>query len=67
MNTPDYKQLRRFEDLLLKNSKATIEDNLKIVNQLHDQAVALGIFPLKDPLAGIEYDIKRSRLLNGLR
>ena len=43
-----------------------IEQNFKIVEGHYREAVSLGIFPLKDPLDGIENDIKLARILNSV-
>ena len=38
--------------------------NLKIVEALYREACLLGAFPLKDPLEGIEVDVRLARVLN---
>jgi hypothetical protein len=38
--------------------------NLKIVEALYREACLLGTLPLKDPLEGIEVDIRLARVLN---
>jgi hypothetical protein len=56
---------RQFEDAYLRNrgplprSKA-----LALVESLWEEAKSLGIFPLKDPLEGIDVDIRIARVLN---
>ena len=37
--------------------------NLRIASALLEEAWAMGIFPLKDPLEGIEVDIKYARAI----
>lgn len=37
--------------------------NLRIANALLKEAWALGVFPLKDPLEGIEIDIEYARVV----
>ncbi len=38
--------------------------NLRLFEALYREAKALGVFPLKDPLEGIENDIHLARILN---
>lgn len=40
--------------------------NLKIVEALYREACLLGILPLKDPLEGIEVNVRLAKMLNGL-
>jgi hypothetical protein len=37
---------------------------LRIFEALYEEAKQLGVFPLKDPLEGIEVDIRLARALN---
>ncbi|MEW6247110.1 MAG: hypothetical protein AB1555_10415 [Nitrospirota bacterium] len=39
-------------------------ENLRIVEGLYEEARALGIFPLSDPLDGIEVDLRLAKALN---
>lgn len=38
--------------------------NLRLVDALYEEARTLGAFPLKDPLDGIEVDIRVAKALN---
>ena len=60
------KTLLTFEDKLIRESKPDILKNFRIVDAMYDEAVALGIFPLKDPLDGLEIDIKIARVVNSV-
>lgn len=55
--------LRKFE---LNLSKKTVNrrQNFRIANALYKEARFLGVFPLKNPLDGIEIDIKIARTIN---
>ena len=46
------KEVDKFEKELLRNEKVDVKKNVSIINGLYDEAVALGVFPLKDPLEG---------------
>ncbi len=60
------KLLEKFESELSAKEKTDYFKNLQIVEELYQEARALGIFPLKDPLDGIEIDIKIARVLNSV-
>ena len=62
----DVPELDRFEKELMRLQKPDPVRNFKIVEALYDEAVALGAFPLKDPLDGIEVDIKIAKAVNGV-
>ena len=56
--------LDKFERELLAQSKLTHSQALAIVEDLRQEAVALGVWPPKNPLEGIEVDIEVARMLN---
>jgi hypothetical protein len=56
----------QFEDGLIRKNKPGYIENYKIVNALYEEAKALKIFPLDDPLDGIEADNKISQALYSL-
>ena len=62
----NHKRLQEFERKLLKKEKVDIIQNFKIVEALYKEAVALGIFPLKNPLEGLEIDIKIAKVVNSV-
>ena len=62
----DAKKLEMFEKELMKSEKPDPLKNFKIVEALYDEAVALGAIPLKDPLDGIEVDIKIAKAVNSV-
>ncbi len=39
-------------------------ENFRIVEGLYEEAKALGVFPLADPLDGIEVDLRLAKALN---
>jgi len=53
-----------FEKEQLKKRKPDYHRNLVIFEALFREAKSLGIFPLKDPLEGLEKDIRLARALN---
>lgn len=60
------KKMRDFEKKLLKKEKINIKRNFMIVDALYKEAVALGALPLKDPLEGIDIDIKIAWAVNNV-
>ncbi|OGL41621.1 MAG: hypothetical protein A2043_07670 [Candidatus Schekmanbacteria bacterium GWA2_38_9] len=62
----NHKKLQEFERKLLKKEKVDIMQNFRIVEALYKEAVALGIFPLKNPLEGLEIDIKIAKVVNSV-
>ncbi len=53
-----------FEDALARKNPADYGRNLQIFTALYREACALGILPLKDPLDGIDLDIRLARVMN---
>ena len=60
----DKKLWEDFERKLVENSKPDYKKNVKIFNMLYRQAVSLHVFPLKDPLQGIETKFKIAKYIN---
>ena len=59
-------EFRRFEIEILRNEKLDIKKKFKIVEALYEEAVTLGVFPLKDSLEGLEVDIRIARGINSV-
>jgi hypothetical protein len=59
-------EFRRFEIEILRNEKLDIRKKFKIVEALYKEAVALGVFPLKDSLEGLEVDIRIAKVINSV-
>ena len=62
----NYKEFKKFEDQFISNEKIDIEKNFLIVGEMYKEAVALNIFPLKDPLDDIEIDIRTAKVINSV-
>jgi len=58
------KILQQFEWDLSKKESLDYSQNLLIFESLWQEAVHLGILPLKNPLEGIETDMAIARILN---
>ncbi len=56
--------LRKFEIAFLREEKVDIVRNLRIVEALYKEAVTLGIIPLKNPLDGIDVDLRIAKVVN---
>jgi hypothetical protein len=59
----DYQQ---FEKQLIRKEKVDVKRNFKIVNALYREALKFGIIPLKNPLDGLETDIKIAKVINSV-
>jgi hypothetical protein len=59
-------ELLKFERDFLRKEKVDIVRNFHIVEALYKEAVTLGIIPLKNPLDGIEVDLKIAKVINSV-
>ena len=53
-----------FENTLVRTTPADFFQNLKIIEALYREACLLGVFPLRNPLEGIEVDLRLAKVLN---
>lgn len=53
-----------FEKAQIRKERLTYRKSLKLVESLWKEGMAMGVLPPKDPLEGIETDIKLARILN---
>jgi hypothetical protein len=65
--TRDWRLLHEFEHDLISKEPPDPVQNLIIVEAMYEEARQLGIFPLKDPLEGLETDLKIARVINLVR
>ncbi|NWF93073.1 MAG: helix-turn-helix domain-containing protein [Syntrophaceae bacterium] len=56
----------KFELDFMKKEKADMMRNLRIVEALYKEAVTLGIIPIKNPLDGIEVDLRIAKVVNSV-
>jgi hypothetical protein len=61
MKGPDY---QKFELNWLKKEKPNPMRNFRLGDALYQEAVALGVFPMKNPLEGLEIDIRIAKVVN---
>ena len=59
--------LEQFEREMIKKEKLSFEQALALFEAMWQEGVDLGVLPPKDPLEGIEIDIRISRILNCLK
>jgi hypothetical protein len=59
-------EFEKFEIEFVRRAKVDIMRNFHIVDALYNEAVALGIIPLKNPLDGIEVDLKIAKVVNSV-
>jgi len=58
------KRLEEFEKELVRGSPPDYARNIRILEAMLAEAIAVGAFPPKDPLDGIEADIRIARVVN---
>ena len=58
------KKLQAFEAARIRAEKVDVEQNLRILDALYEEAVMLGALPPKDPLEGIEIKIRIAKAVN---
>lgn len=58
--------LEEFEMNLMKSSKADYQRNLEIFEGMLEEALYLKVLPMKNPLEGIEVDIRIARVINSV-
>lgn len=57
--------LKKFDDNFIQyESKLTYSQSLKIFTDMWNEGIRLHVLPPKDPLEGIEVDIKIAKVLN---
>lgn len=54
----------KFENGLLRSEQVDVAKNFRIIDALYYEAAALGIFPLKNPLEGLETAVKIAKAIN---
>lgn len=62
----DTKKWAEFEMKAIRAEKPDFRRNIRLVEAMYREAAALGAFPPKDPLEGIEVDIRIARVVNGV-
>lgn len=58
------KLLQKFEKKLIKKERIDIAKNFQIADAMYNEAVALGVIPMRNPLSGLEIDLKIARAVN---
>jgi hypothetical protein len=57
---------QEFEIELLRNEKLDLKNKFKILEALYKEAVALGVFPLRNSLEGLDVDIRIAKVVNSV-
>jgi hypothetical protein len=61
------KKLQAFEAERIRAEKVDLEQNLRIVDALYDEARMFGVLPPKNPLEGIELKVRIARVVNSVQ
>jgi len=59
-------EFQEFEIELLRIGKLDLKKKFKILEALYKEAVALGVFPLRDSLEGLDVDIRVAKVVNSV-
>jgi hypothetical protein len=59
-------EFEEFEIELLRNGELDLKKKFKILEALYKEAVALGVFPLRDSLEGLDVDIRIAKVVNSV-
>ncbi len=60
----DVKALQRLEDSVIRGSKLSHPEALRLLEAMWREGITLGTLPPKDPLEGIEVDMRIARIVN---
>jgi hypothetical protein len=63
----DKRLLAEFEEEELRKEKSDYGNALRLFEAMWKEGMLLGVLPLKDPIEGIEVDIRIARILNDVR
>jgi hypothetical protein len=58
--------VHKFEKEIIRSEKVDILENFRLVEAMYNEAVLLGVLPLKDALSGLEIDLKIARVVNSV-
>ncbi len=59
--------IENFEKIILSRDNSNYFKKLEIYEEMYKWAKFLQVFPLKNPMEGIEVDIKVAKILNGIQ
>jgi hypothetical protein len=59
-------RLKDFEKNYSRQNRPDFMSNLRLIESLYKEARAFSVFPLKDPLSGLEIDIKIAKVINSV-
>jgi len=60
------RKLLAFEDRITRGEPRNLKKNFKLLDSLYREAVSLGAFPPRDPLEGLDIDIKISKVVRSV-
>ena len=62
----DNSRLKEFEDKFVRKNKPDLMKNLQLLDHLYKEAKASSVFPLQEPLSGLDIDIKIAKVINSV-
>ena len=59
-------EFSKFEKEIVRKEKVDMMKNFQIIEGMYNEAVSLRLIPLKNPLEGLEVDIKIAKVINSV-
>jgi hypothetical protein len=59
-------RLRKFDADLIRQSRPDLLRSLQLLDSLYEEAKHFAVFPLSEPLSGLEIDIKIAKVINSV-
>lgn len=59
-------ELQKFENEIIRKENLDFLKNFHLVDAMYEEAVFLGVFPLKNALEGLEVDLKIAKVVNSV-
>lgn len=59
-------ELQKIENEIIRKEKVNILKNFRLVEAMYNEAVSLGVFPMKNALEGLEVDLKVAKVINSV-
>ena len=60
----DIQYWNRWEEEFQRQEPVNVEQNFRVMDAMYEEARQLGVFPLSDPLEGLETDILYAKAIN---
>jgi hypothetical protein len=59
-------KLKKFKADLIRQNRPDLQHSLRLLDSLYEEAKHFSVFPLSEPLSGLEIDIKIAKVINSV-